>query len=78
MAKKKPEAQKANYVIGAPWPNGKGSICTYNIFGEVHFGTMSEAEDALIYVKRQISKDDRRDYQPKAEDFQIYQVVPIK
>jgi hypothetical protein len=70
--------QKANYVIAAPWPDSDGALCTYNIFGEVHFGTMKEAYDLLGVIQEKIARDDRHSYEPKAEDFQIYQVVPIK
>ena len=82
MAKKKPEAQKANYVIGAPWPKGGGSICDYNYWGVVHFGTMEEAEVLLKQIQQRIARDEedekRYSFQPTSEDFQIYQVVPIK
>ena len=72
--------QKANYIIGAPWPGKEGQISDYNYWGVVHFGTMEEAVQLLEVVKDRILRtDDRKyDWQPKAEDFQIYQVVPIK
>jgi hypothetical protein len=75
-----PEAQKANYVIGAPWPGKEGQIADYNYWGTVHFGTMEEAVQLLEVIKDRILRthDRKYDWQPKAEDYQIYQVVPIK
>lgn len=79
MAKKKPEAQKANYIIGAPWPGKEGQIADYNYWGVVHWGTMEEAEQLLSVIQEKVAyQNDRSSWQPKAKDFQIYQVVPIK
>lgn len=71
-------SEKYNFAIAARWP-GKESLCTYNMFGEVHYGTKKEAESLLNQVKEKI-KLDRNRYasQPKAEDFQIYVLELIK
>lgn len=41
-----------NYCVAHYWEEGEGSIGAYNIFGEVHHGTMKEAKNALKYVKK--------------------------
>lgn len=72
-------AKKENYVIAAPWPRGDGELSVYTYFNAHQYGTMEDAEKFLAYVQKKVSSDDSRRYetQPKAEDFKIYQLVPI-
>lgn len=71
-------AKKENYVIAAPWPRGKGELSVYTYFNAHQYGTMEDAEKFLEYVRKKVSSDGHRyEHQPKAEDFKIYQLVPI-
>lgn len=44
---------KFNYVVGHYWESSPEQIGTYRYFGEVHYGTMEDAEGFLTYVKSQ-------------------------
>lgn len=67
-----------NFVIGAYWPKS-GGICTYTFHGkDVHFGDMESAKKLLQEVKDKISNSERSNSQPKKNDYQIFQLVPVK
>jgi len=53
--------EKFNYVVGFFWSESDGHIAAYTYFGQVHYGTMKDAEDFLAYVKTQDSNN--REYQ---------------
>jgi hypothetical protein len=40
-----------NYAIGHYWESGSGGVGCYNYFGEVHHGTIEDANNMLEYVK---------------------------
>lgn len=43
---------KINYAIGHYWEDSDGAVGCYMTYSnDVHFGTISEAEDHLEYVK---------------------------
>ncbi len=42
---------KLNYAIGHYWDDETGSVGCYNYFGEVHYGTIEEAQVMLEYVQ---------------------------
>ena len=72
MAKKKPQ-KSFNYAIGHYWNGETGSVGVYNYFGEVHHGTMEDAEHTLAYVQgteKEKKKEDRRDWR-------IFQLVEV-
>ena len=72
MAKKK-TARQFNYAVGHYWDSEQGSVGVYNYFGEVHFGTLEEAQHTLKYVQgkdQQQPKSDRRDWR-------IFQLVEV-
>jgi len=60
-----------NYCVGAYWEQNIFSdghaIGTYTYHNDVFYGTMTEAEEFLAYVRRQ-SPD---------KDWQIFKVVPL-
>jgi hypothetical protein len=63
MAKK--QALKFNYAVGHHWTDSSGSVGVYNYFGEVHYGTLEEANHMLKYVQdkdKKSPKTDRRDW----------------
>lgn len=60
--------EEFNYCIGFYWSKESNSIGTYTYFGEVHHGTMTDAEGMLEYVR---SKGGEHDYQ-------IFKVVPLQ
>lgn len=71
MAQK--QAIKFNYAVGHYWEGESGSVGVYNYFGEVHFGTMEEAQSTLKYVQgkdKQQAKADRRDWR-------IFQLIEV-
>jgi hypothetical protein len=62
---------KFNYCVGAYWEknifsDGK-AIGTYTYHNDVFYGTMTEAEEFLAYVKRQSPE----------KDWQIFTIVPV-
>jgi len=60
-----------NYCIAHYWTgygSQPGSIGTYMYHNDVFYGTMTEAEEFLAYVKRQ-SPD---------KDWQIFKLVPVE
>ena len=58
--------KRFNYCVAHHWEGENGSIGAYNYFGEVHFGSLTEAESLLAYVKGK-SPD---------KDWQIFKVEP--
>jgi len=48
-SKKKKEELKFSYVVAHYWEGTSGNIGTYTYFGEVHYGTMKDAEGFLEY-----------------------------
>lgn len=83
MPSSKKHDKIASYVIGAPWPKQPNEICVYMVHGtDVFSGTLRQAESTLSYVKAMVEHEsktrERYDWQPRAEDYQIYQLVPIK
>jgi hypothetical protein len=54
---------KLNYAIGHYWQEEAGSVGCYNYFGEVHYGTIEEANDMLEYVKTKSSDHDWKIFQ---------------
>ena len=58
--------KKFNYCVAHFWEGENGSIGAYNYFGEVHFGSVKEAESTLAYVKKK-SPD---------KNWQIFKVEP--
>jgi hypothetical protein len=42
---------KLNYAIGHYWDDETGAVGCYNYFGEVHYGTIEEAQVMLEYVQ---------------------------
>jgi hypothetical protein len=55
-----------NFVIGHYWPKTE-QIGTYTYFGDVHYGSVEDANDFLKYAKEK--EPDR--------DWQIFKVVPV-
>ena len=41
-----------NYCVGRKWPNSD-ALCIYTYFGEVHYGTLDDAEAFKKYVEKQ-------------------------
>ena len=72
MAKKK-QSKQFNYAVGHYWEGESGSVGVYNYFGEVHYGTMEEANNFLKYVQGQDKKH------PKADrrDWRIFQLIEV-
>jgi hypothetical protein len=71
MAKK--QSKKFNYAIGHYWEGASGSVGVYNYFGEVHHGTMEEAQYTLKYVQEKDKKEPKAD----RKDWQIFQLVEV-
>ena len=59
-----------NYCIGHYWHGKSGEIGTYTYFGEVRYGTLTEAKEMLDYVKEQDPKN--------AKKYKIFKVVEMK
>lgn len=60
-----------NFVIAAPWPDGKGTLCVYAWGNEIHCGTIETANAMLAHVKKAEAKSTNVIY-PKSEDYDIY------
>ena len=72
MSQKK-QPKKFSYAVGHYWEGESGSVGVYNYFGEVHHGTMEEAQSTLKYVQgkdKQEPKADRRDWR-------IFQLIEV-
>jgi len=72
MSKKK-QAKKFSYAVGHYWEGESGSVGVYSYFGQVHHGTMQEAQTFLKYVQ------DKNVKEPKADrkDWRIFQLIEI-
>lgn len=72
-------SSEGSFVIAAPWPNSPKHLCHYTLGGITVFdGTLENAEAVLEQVKYNIRNEtDRTSYHPKADDYQIFQLVPI-
>ncbi len=71
--------EEFNYCVGHYWfgycqKGEKGSIGCYTYGGDVHHGTMEDAEAFLAYVKRQSPNDN----DPSRGEWQIFKVVPLE
>ena len=72
MTKKK-QAKKFNYAVGHYWEGESGSVGTYNYFGEVHYGTMKEAQNFLAHVQSKDKKEPKED----RRDWRIFQLIEV-
>jgi hypothetical protein len=72
MTKKKIE-KKFNYAIGHYWGGESGSVGCYNYFGEIHHGTMEEAQHTLKYVQQKDKAEPRAD----RRDWRIFQLIEV-
>ena len=72
MPKKKP-AKKFSYAVGHYWESESGSVGVYNYFGEVHHGTMEEAQNFLKYVQDKDKKEPKVD----RKDWRIFQLIEV-
>ncbi len=70
---KKKQAKKFNYAVGQYWEGETGSVGTYNYFGEVHYGTMEDAQNFLKYVESR--QEDKKKSDRKV--YKIFQLVEI-
>lgn len=70
MAKKKPQP-KFNYAVGKYWEGG--SVGCYAYGSEVHYGTVTEANNFLNYVKGQDKKKPVKD----RSDYRIFMLVEL-
>jgi hypothetical protein len=77
----------ASYAIGAPWPGMPNEICFYCFGSPIFSGTLRDAERTLEKIQNQALIDRRLEElrtgrmnttHPAPEDYQIYQLVPIK
>lgn len=59
---------KFNYAIGHYWNDESGSIGCYSYFGEVHYGTMEDAENMLDYVQGKSPE----------HDWKIFKVIGVE
>ena len=72
MAKKK-TAKPFSYAVGHYWEGESGSVGVYNYFGEVHYGTMEEAQHTLKYVQDKDKKEPKVD----RKDWRIFQLIEV-
>ena len=72
MAKKKHQP-KFNYAVGRYWEGESGSVGCYAYGSEVHYGTVTEANNFLNYVKAQDKKKPVKD----RSDYRIFMLVEV-
>jgi hypothetical protein len=72
-------SNEAGFVIAAPWPDSPEHLCHYTLGNMTVFnGTLADAHILLEHIKGRIRDEtDRASYHPKADDYQIFQLVPI-
>lgn len=70
---KRKQQKKFNYAVGHYWEGEAGSVGVYNYFGQVHYGTMEEAQNLLKYVQ------DKNKKEPKVDrrDWRIFQLIEV-
>jgi hypothetical protein len=70
---KKKQAKQFNYAVGHFWKSDSGSVGVYNYFGQVHHGTMKDAQNFLKYVQDKNAKEPEAD----RKDWRIFQLVEV-
>ena len=49
--------EKFNFCVGRPWKEQPESLCIYEYFGQVHYGTMTDAKNFLNYVNKKTNEE---------------------